>query len=403
MCVGFVIYLDEDKATEKILSYCKKKFGNDLPVRAEKIIRERITESWKQGKLDANLRKDNWKVTDEKAVSFFRENDRFFLGKQYNKYSEEIRKVIDDELTGKSRSHDKKVVERLRKKMGAALDHPKIKDYYSMVVRNSVNRSRNYSRALAYEQMGISELEIVAILDDSTSDVCREMNGRRIEVKTAADFVRNVISSPVDELDAFVTEYEWPTTEQIKQMPKQSTADILKTIKCKLPPYHARCRTTYVMAEPVRVTNRKGKVLDSLVKPKLDRIDSKRKSQISDVVDERFQEVSVLSKDELASKINSLVSSKWYDRNKLENHYEKWGPSVGAKTGNEYDKLSKKYLSNYDRVFIYRDEGQNRVGFINTSDNMVIGVSPDEHRITTLYPLFKGKTDFFEDSYIELK
>ena len=102
-------------------------------------------------------------------------------------------------------------VERMRAVMGEAFEHPTIVNYYDLVVRNAVNKSRNFGRVARYERLGIAEMEIVAILDDRTSTTCREMNGRRIPVSVASEFVQDVMATKMDDL---TERFAWPLKDQ---------------------------------------------------------------------------------------------------------------------------------------------------------------------------------------------
>jgi SPP1 gp7 family putative phage head morphogenesis protein len=58
-------------------------------------------------------------------------------------------------------------------------------NYARTVARAGLSRARSYSEVSAYRQAGITYLEIVAMLDERTTDVCRSLDGTIVEVSEA--------------------------------------------------------------------------------------------------------------------------------------------------------------------------------------------------------------------------
>ncbi|MBN2435592.1 MAG: hypothetical protein JXK07_10045 [Spirochaetes bacterium] len=341
-----------------------------------------------------------WKITDETALKWFQENDQFFFANQWEHYKDDLKEVIENELRGVERAYDPAVVKRLQEKMGDAFSHPRVTDYYDLVIRNAVNRSRNYGRTFSFQRLGIAEMEVVAILDERTSDICREMNGRRIKTETAVNYVQETMKTPLDEL---TEKFKWPRSSDVDAWKGMSTDDIMKKIGCKLPPYHGRCRTTTVISTQTRVKNMNGETLDTLHQPEFENFTDKERKKRQDMVNKRNNEIKNLTKDELASKINSLQTSTWTDDVLLQSHFKAHAHELDITDKAKYVSVSKEYLKNYDRVFIFNDNGTPRINFVNTVDGIVVGVDPDDHRITTLMPLYPRALERYRSQYIELQ
>lgn len=343
---GFEIFLDRDDAAERIMNYCGLKLGTELPADARDTIERHLGEAYKLG-LGRDWSDAKWKVPDANALDFFTRHDQYFVGRQFQHYSGDIRQVIEDELKG-VRAYNKEVVERMREKMGDAFEHPYIKDYYELVVRNGVNKSRNMGRTLSYERLGIAQVEIVAILDNKTSRICREMNGRRIEVKLLADHVRKVLDTPMDEL---TERFAWPTDADAKAYAGLSTDEIMSQIKTPLPPYHGRCRTTTVIAKRMTVRKSSGGNFSGELA-----FDAK-----NDDAARRAQALEKLSRDELLSKMDGRVKTSWWDsesrewrdgtvRGSREYHRDTHGNEF---KGEDYDVALKNLLKSYDKIYTY--------------------------------------------------
>lgn len=324
--------------------------GSELPADAADVIKKWSEKNWKFG-LGQNWSDGEWKVTDRDAINFFRKHDQYFFGKQFQNYSDEMRQIVENELKGVIRAYDPKVLKALKQKMGDAFDDSRIKDYYDLVVRNAVNKSRNFGRALNYERLGIAELEIVAILDKKTSRICREMNGRRIQTRVAADHVREVLKTPMDEL---TEKFGWPNDNDAKRFAEMSTADIMKEIKVQLPPYHGRCRTTTVMSMDVKISKSSGYFKGD--------IDYDKEN---DRAAERANKLNKLTKQELLSKVESLSQTGYWDDRVREwpdgstrGSYEYHKAKHEREFSSGYNKALKSLLKNYDKVFTFGEAGE---------------------------------------------
>jgi len=111
------------------------------------------------------------------------------------------------------------------------------------------NKAGEYGRISGYEESQIQYMQIVAMLDDRTTPICRRMHGRIIPVKAAAkqrdqvlDAMENGDYESANELHRFV---------KANAMDRLSgnTSDILAS-GVILPPYHFGCRTTTVAYFP---------------------------------------------------------------------------------------------------------------------------------------------------------
>jgi hypothetical protein len=328
------------------MEYARKKFGIELPADAEDSIRKWTGKSYRLG-VGGDWKDDNWKVTDKNALDFFAAHDQHFFGKQFEHYADDIRKVVEDELNGTSRAYSAETIARLKEKMGEGFEHPYIRDYYDIVVRNAVNKSRNFGRVFRYERLGIAEIEIVAILDQKTSRMCRLMNGRRIPVNIAGEFVREVMTTQMDEM---TEKFAWPTNSEVDGYKDLSTSEILKRTKCKLPPYHARCRTTTVISQNMKIRKSSGGMFKGSLS-----FDSGNSEAAK-----RAKQLSALSKDELLSKMEARIKTSFWPEGKREfsdgsyatseeYHREKHAEEFGGK----FDEALKNILQSYDKVITF--------------------------------------------------
>jgi len=66
--------------------------------------------------------------------------------------------------------------------------------YAQVVAANGISRARSYSEVASYKTVGVTKLEVVAILDERTSDICRYMDGQIISVELVAENMEQAAS-----------------------------------------------------------------------------------------------------------------------------------------------------------------------------------------------------------------
>lgn len=218
-----------------------KQFGIDMPENAKEIIDDYSKKAWEQGKLSGMI--DTGKVTDRTAINWFTKTQKFDFGKVFGDYEQEMFELVQAELKGHVGKRDDVLARAIADKLKGKMTEEKLYNRYGLVMANATNKARNYSRVLTYEQLNFYEIEIVAIIDQKTSRICKEMNGRRIEIKVAAQYVREVMSTNPDKV---VETFPWPKEKDIPF--GASTQEILDKCPCKLPPYHGHCRSSALVS-----------------------------------------------------------------------------------------------------------------------------------------------------------
>lgn len=154
-------------------------------------------------------------------------------------------------------------------------------NYARVVAANAVSRARSYSEVSSYASVGISYMEIVAMLDERTTDICRTLDGMVIEVQSAMAHQQQIagLTNPKDirQVAPFLTEKtDKKTGEKHVNIGKSRYATISRSGKgavddrgafarhisnkkmmangVSMPPYHHNCRTmTVARVEMVQV------------------------------------------------------------------------------------------------------------------------------------------------------
>ncbi|WP_061230717.1 hypothetical protein [Leptospira weilii] len=254
-------------AINTIWDVLEKELGQKFPEETAKIWKETISKAWDAGQdtKNPNSKDDPPKVQANKDIlGFFDKGYKFDIGKQFNrkedvnKIEEAIREAVE---TGSVNEVIRKLQDELlgpapkdkpgKKKEGHVLPidpNAKLRIKLNHIVRGQILRSRNFSRTERFEQIGIERLEIVAVMDNHTSYICKLMNGKTIEVRTCVEYVREFLA------DDPTREYFWkdrrnPTEAQIRKLniASKSGDEITAHLRNKMPPYHTGgCRTTVV-------------------------------------------------------------------------------------------------------------------------------------------------------------
>jgi len=154
------------------------------------------------------------------------------------------------------------------------------RNYFRTVASVSVNRARSYSEVSGYLEAGIESLEIQAVLDERTTDICRCLDGQIISTELASQQVFGAmnVKQPEDIVDASpflrtVTDKETGIRSIVTENNGTKVADIVRSGAGKVddngqfrryiagnaltdhnigpPPYHHLCRSWTV---PVTTT-----------------------------------------------------------------------------------------------------------------------------------------------------
>ncbi|MBN8220703.1 MAG: hypothetical protein J0L53_07245 [Spirochaetes bacterium] len=388
--------------TDSALDWLDSEMRDKLPAEVSAAVRDHIRNAWTDAAMSGV--KPAQKTGTEKlpsAIKWFDAAQNYDYGALYGDYAEEIRQSVLKELEGEGDPY-RSITVRARRaagKAGEKLSKPEVENRYRMVVSNAVNKARNFSQVLSMQELGFQELEIVAILDQKTSSICRSMNGRRVRVQTMADFVNDVLDT---EPAAIAKSFPWPKTT-----PQGKTTQVMDALACKMPPYHGRCRTTVVVGREERIVTRNG---DELTQPKMpeaaslaDPADARTKRQEALL---RWQDYHDLTASEFASKVNALQGATWGHPEALDEHFKKhvkeFSGDGAPKNVKEYVALAKNVLTGYDRMFVYYNGGRPRTMFYRTKENQAVVVDDSSSTIATFFRPKKNMFAQYEDTYVEV-
>lgn len=183
---------------------------------------------------------------DINALDILRDDMLFWVGKSYDRqFSGWMQDRVKEYFTeGLSRVQ---LTERIADQMNV-LD-PNVKDYIALLADHNTTRVAELGHVSGYEDAGIEYAEIVAVMDNRTSPICRHLNGRIIPV--------SAMSAQRDRLLAASKSRSIAAAKKAQPMMSATSGiglDVLNTTSTGqiieqgvgFPPYHFRCRTTTV-------------------------------------------------------------------------------------------------------------------------------------------------------------
>ncbi len=112
--------------------------------------------------------------------------------------------------------------------------------YWRVVANANASRAFHYGMLKAAQFQGFTGYKFVAILDERTSDICRELDGRSWHLADAVNLMDSLAGS--DDPDAAKTIMPWVKVEDVRGL----SNDALRDKGVMVPPLHGNCRSTIV-------------------------------------------------------------------------------------------------------------------------------------------------------------
>ena len=253
----------EDKGlrgdVDDIMEYAEKSFGREVADKLKPDTEKYLQRAFRTGqRMDVVPEKIQtlWDRPRREAVDWLVDHDRFWIGKVFPEHlSDGFRDTITEGL--KEGLGRKEIGRMLRESVIGAPGLPGKQEYYTRIASTSVTRARNWGGMFSLHAAGFTEYTIRAVMDERTSAICREMNGKRFSVKESFSLVQDALSGPpsrIEDISPF-PEYDrekgehYITVGKSKRYLAGKTSNWLAGHGLSLAPYHPNCRTTYTVTE----------------------------------------------------------------------------------------------------------------------------------------------------------
>lgn len=197
-------------------------------------------------------------LRNDRAVSALSESSSIFFKEEYERRASRFRRRSQDILArGTAEGQGTREIARaLRTEFN---DTAIAETYWETVAANHTNRARAFAALASYEEAGVSQYEVVAVMDERTTEVCRMMNGTILSVPSALDQLERLeAAEDLEEVktqaapflrvdgDRIVTAAGQQIASRSGDAWSKATPSEMNASGIHAPPYHHRCRTTIV-------------------------------------------------------------------------------------------------------------------------------------------------------------
>lgn len=177
---------------------------------------------------------------DLDALDVLKSGNLYWIGRSWNVRTQNtMAKILEDYFTeGMTREG---LTQRFAEDFAGMAERSRV--YWEMLADHTATKTREIGRVTGYERAGIKRVQVRARMDENTSDICREMHGRIIEVgKMRAQADRYLEATRVrNEVEAKAA---WDLNADVEALEGVDDADLPPSVAS--PPYHFRCRTITV-------------------------------------------------------------------------------------------------------------------------------------------------------------
>lgn len=229
------------ESASEINSFIKQKLQYELTEKLLKNLGQPLIKVWSEASwvnITKSYKKQAESVANEKlpsAINWFQKAGNYDYGNIYNRLQDKMTQAVNDAIQGRGILSQNLI--RQAQMLRGELREKNVKGRYRMVTENAIMKARNFSQVLSYEELKITEYQIVAIVDNKTSNICRALNGQVFETKEAISYVKEVFSTPVYEV---ADRFPWDNPSRWPKDPETVTPkDIRKLYEgmaTKLPP-----------------------------------------------------------------------------------------------------------------------------------------------------------------------
>jgi len=181
---------------------------------------------------------------DTKALAALEKNLLFWVGDYYkDDLQQNVNSILTDFFLGGDSVRG--VRDRLIEQLGIEFD--RAPSYWELLADHTASKVREIGRVAGYERTTINRVQFVARIDERTTDVCRRMNGKIIEVPA----MRKQVDRYLDACEGRNPEkvksaWKWWDDKTINDLSDRKLDKLIAKGEIGIPPLHARCRSLTV-------------------------------------------------------------------------------------------------------------------------------------------------------------
>lgn len=212
-------------------------------------------------------------VADASAIKQIKQSQVFWLKNHYDVDTlGAIRQAGLEELNGKTGLEASEYVKEFAEKAFGVGAFSKFGSaYFQSVAVNAATTARVNSSILEMAKIGVTRYEIMNPMDERTSQICRYMNGKVLEVRDAVQMVSDLSSatSPED----IKSIHPWLGDAAFKAISATfnlvgnliTNSSAVRAAGLSLPPYHGACRSTVDISEDTEYIPQEGFSVEAIL------------------------------------------------------------------------------------------------------------------------------------------
>lgn len=183
-------------------------------------------------------------LPDMEALDVLRGQTLFWVQNSYTRWlQDEMVEALNEYFTeGKTRIELAARLERF-----LTSKEPTMQGYFDLLADHNATRIAEIGHVTGYERAGVEYVEIVAVLDERTSPICRHLHGRIIPTSALSGQKERLLEA-AKKLDMKAARKAQPmlsgASEAAVLLEPKTSKIVAQGVG--MPPYHFRCRTTTV-------------------------------------------------------------------------------------------------------------------------------------------------------------
>ena len=230
----------QEEDVERVLAGLSRRLGPQFAATVESELLEIVLAVYEGAQRDV-LReismpvRPSFNLIDERAVSWLHSHHLYWVREHFELHTRErVVKLGTKALReGLSRTAAGAL---FQEELGPVLGQSQ--SYWQMFANHSVTRSQEFGRVEQYAKAGVEYLEIRAVIDHRTSDICRFMHRKKVRVSTAVELRDRLMAArDPDDVRRIAA---WMSPEEARAHVEQG---VVEHVALATPPFHFGCRT----------------------------------------------------------------------------------------------------------------------------------------------------------------
>ncbi len=233
----------ESQEIERIVDKAEGYLGMGLAEAARRPVWQADVAAYRVG-LQAVSADFSFTLPDMEALDVLRGYTLFWVQNSYTQWlQDEMVEALNEYFTeGRTRIELAARLERF-----LTSKEPRMQGYFDLLADHNATRIAEIGHITGYERAGVEYAEIVAVLDERTSPICRHLHGRLIPMSALSDQKGRLLDA-ARRLDMKAAKAAQPmlsgASEAAVLLEPKTSKIVAQGIG--MPPYHFRCRTTTV-------------------------------------------------------------------------------------------------------------------------------------------------------------